>query len=132
MYETPSIYDLGASRSEEHDDDPSSCHLRVFLHVVQQRVHARRSEAGRVVFGARRHERNRHELDPGRNGEPNGAQLAKAFGNKVYTTAEGPEKCAACRKLGADVVIDYTKESFFDVIREETKKKCGERRRYYL
>ena len=50
-------------------------------------------------------------------------QLAKAFGNKVYTTAEGPEKVAACRKLGADVVIDYTKEDFFDVIRTETNKK---------
>lgn len=50
-------------------------------------------------------------------------QLAKAFGNKVYTTAEGPEKVEACKKLGADVVIDYTKESFFDVIKEETKKR---------
>ena len=45
-------------------------------------------------------------------------QLAKA-----YTTAEGPEKVEACKKLGADVVIDYTKEDFFDVIRTETNKK---------
>ena len=54
-------------------------------------------------------------------------QLAKAFGNKVYTTAEGPEKVAACRKLGADVLIDYTKEDFFDVIRTETNKKWNRR-----
>ena len=41
----------------------------------------------------------------------------------MYTTAEGPEKCEACRRLGADVVIDYTKESFFDVIKAETNKR---------
>ncbi|KAK8816805.1 hypothetical protein WA577_002202, partial [Blastocystis sp. JDR] len=50
-------------------------------------------------------------------------QMAKAFGNKVYTTAEGPEKVAACKKLGADVVVDYTKEDFFEVIKAETKKR---------
>lgn len=49
--------------------------------------------------------------------------MAKAFGNKVYTTAEGLEKVAACKKLGADVVIDYTKEDFFEVIKAETKKR---------
>lgn len=48
-------------------------------------------------------------------------QLAKAFGNKVYTTAEGPEKVEACKKLGADVVIDYTKEDFFDVIQNRNE-----------
>ena len=51
--------------------------------------------------------------------------MAKAFGNKVYTTAEGPEKVAACKKLGADVVIDYTKEDFFEVIKAETKKRLA-------
>ena len=41
----------------------------------------------------------------------------------MYTTAEGPEKVEAYKKLGADVVLDYTKESFFDVIKAETNKK---------
>ena len=43
----------------------------------------------------------------------------------MYTTAEGPEKVAACKKLGADVVIDYTKEDFFEVIKAETKKRLA-------
>ena len=32
--------------------------------------------------------------------------LAKAFGARVITTAGSPEKCEACRKLGADVILD--------------------------
>jgi len=39
-------------------------------------------------------------------------QLAKAFGAKVITTAGSAEKCAACRKLGADVAINYKTEDF--------------------
>jgi len=39
-------------------------------------------------------------------------QLAKAFGAKVFTTAGSPEKCAACRKLGADLAINYKTEDF--------------------
>jgi NADPH2:quinone reductase len=39
-------------------------------------------------------------------------QLAKAFGAKVITTAGSPEKCEACRKLGADVAINYKAEDF--------------------
>ena len=38
--------------------------------------------------------------------------IAKAFGAKVIATAGSPEKCAACKKLGADVAIDYKKEDF--------------------
>lgn len=34
-------------------------------------------------------------------------QMAKALGAKVITTAGSPEKVAACRKLGADLAIDY-------------------------
>src|SRR5690348_17164344 len=34
-------------------------------------------------------------------------QLAKAVGAKVITTAGSPEKCEACRKLGADLAINY-------------------------
>jgi len=39
-------------------------------------------------------------------------QLAKAFGSKVFTTAGSPEKCEACRKLGADLAINYKTEDF--------------------
>lgn len=39
-------------------------------------------------------------------------QFAKAFGARVFTTASGAEKCAACLALGADVAIDYAREDF--------------------
>jgi putative PIG3 family NAD(P)H quinone oxidoreductase len=39
-------------------------------------------------------------------------QLAKAFGARVITTAGSPEKCDACRKLGADLAINYKQEDF--------------------
>src|SRR5262249_5171754 len=39
-------------------------------------------------------------------------QLAKAFGAKVITTAGSAEKCNACRRLGADVAINYKTEDF--------------------
>jgi NADPH2:quinone reductase len=39
-------------------------------------------------------------------------QLAKQFGAKVITTAGSDEKCAACRKLGADVAVNYKSEDF--------------------
>jgi putative PIG3 family NAD(P)H quinone oxidoreductase len=39
-------------------------------------------------------------------------QLAKAFGARVIVTAGTAEKCAACRKLGADVAMDYKQEDF--------------------
>jgi NADPH2:quinone reductase len=39
-------------------------------------------------------------------------QLAKAFGARVITTAGTAEKCAACRKLGADVAVNYKTEDF--------------------
>ena len=39
-------------------------------------------------------------------------QLAKAFGARVVTTAGSAEKCDACRKLGADVAINYKTEDF--------------------
>ena len=49
--------------------------------------------------------------------------LAKAFGAKVIATAGSPEKCEACRKLGADVAIDYNKEDFVAVTKDATGKK---------
>jgi len=39
-------------------------------------------------------------------------QLGKAFGARVITTAGTPEKCEACRKLGADLAINYKTEDF--------------------
>jgi NADPH:quinone reductase len=39
-------------------------------------------------------------------------QLAKALGARVITTAGSAEKCEACRKLGADVAINYKTEDF--------------------
>jgi putative PIG3 family NAD(P)H quinone oxidoreductase len=39
-------------------------------------------------------------------------QLAKAFGARVITTAGTAEKCDACRRLGADVAVNYRSEDF--------------------
>jgi len=39
-------------------------------------------------------------------------QLAKAIGATVITTAGSAEKCDACRKLGADVAVNYKTEDF--------------------
>jgi NADPH2:quinone reductase len=46
--------------------------------------------------------------------------LAKAFGAKVITTAGSDEKCAACRKLGADVAVNYKTQDFVAVTKEAT------------
>lgn len=47
-------------------------------------------------------------------------QLGKAAGARVIATAGGPEKVEVCRRLGADVVIDYLQEDFVDVVKRET------------
>lgn len=47
-------------------------------------------------------------------------QLAKAFGARVITTAGSQEKCDACRKLGADVAINYKTEDFVAATRTAT------------
>lgn len=49
-------------------------------------------------------------------------QLAKHFGAKVFATAGSPEKCEACRELGADRAIDYRSEDFAEVVAAETGK----------
>ncbi|MCC6947773.1 MAG: NAD(P)H-quinone oxidoreductase [Bradyrhizobiaceae bacterium] len=46
--------------------------------------------------------------------------LAKAFGAKVIATAGSAEKCEACRKLGADVAVDYNKEDFVAAAKQAT------------
>lgn len=44
-------------------------------------------------------------------------QMAKAFGATVAATAGSEEKCAACKKLGADLVIDYKDGDFAEAVR---------------
>jgi putative PIG3 family NAD(P)H quinone oxidoreductase len=46
--------------------------------------------------------------------------LAKAFGAIVIVTAGSPEKCAACRKLGADIAIDYKADDWAPAVKEAT------------
>lgn len=48
-------------------------------------------------------------------------QLAKAFGARVYATDSPAERCAACKQLGADRVIDYNEEDFVEVMRNEAQ-----------
>ncbi|MBI2718248.1 MAG: NAD(P)H-quinone oxidoreductase [Rhizobiales bacterium] len=43
--------------------------------------------------------------------------LAKALGSTVVTTAGSPEKCRACRELGADLAIDYRTEDFVSAMK---------------
>src|SRR6195256_4558045 len=49
--------------------------------------------------------------------------LAKAFGGKVITTAGSAEKCAAAKKLGADVAVNYKTEDFVAMTKEATSGK---------
>jgi NADPH:quinone reductase len=53
-------------------------------------------------------------------------QLAKAFGARVITTAGSAEKCEACRKLGADVAINYKTEDFVAATKTATAGKGAE------
>lgn len=50
-------------------------------------------------------------------------QLAKALGAKVFATAGGAEKAAACAALGADHAIDYRAQDFVAVVKEATGKR---------
>lgn len=47
-------------------------------------------------------------------------QIAHALGSRVFATAGGAEKRAACERLGAERCIDYREEDFVAVIREAT------------
>jgi NADPH2:quinone reductase len=53
-------------------------------------------------------------------------QLAKAFGAHVITTAGSAEKCDACRKLGADVAVNYRTEDFVAATKTATGDKGAE------
>jgi NADPH2:quinone reductase len=48
-------------------------------------------------------------------------QLAKAMGARVITTAGTPEKCEACRRLGADVAVNYKDEDFVAATKAATQ-----------
>ena len=48
-------------------------------------------------------------------------QMAKSLGSNVFTTAGSAEKCAACRRLGADIAINYTEQDYVEVLMEATK-----------
>ncbi|MDO8876067.1 MAG: NAD(P)H-quinone oxidoreductase [Pseudolabrys sp.] len=50
-------------------------------------------------------------------------QLAKAFGARVIVTAGSDDKCEACRKLGADVAINYKTEDFVEATKTATEGK---------
>ncbi|KAI4304335.1 hypothetical protein MLD38_039864 [Melastoma candidum] len=47
-------------------------------------------------------------------------QIAKYYGSRVFVTAGSEEKLAACKDLGADVVINYKTEDFVARVKEET------------
>ncbi|KAL4278326.1 hypothetical protein GQ457_03G037120 [Hibiscus cannabinus] len=47
-------------------------------------------------------------------------QIAKAKGATVFVTAGNEEKLAFCKKLGADVCINYKTEDFVSRVKEET------------
>jgi NADPH2:quinone reductase len=50
-------------------------------------------------------------------------QLAKQFGARVIVTAGSDEKCEACRKLGADVAINYKTADFVEATKTATEGK---------
>lgn len=50
-------------------------------------------------------------------------QLARNFGARVITTAGSAEKCEACRKLGADVAVNYKTEDFVALTKSATNDK---------
>jgi putative PIG3 family NAD(P)H quinone oxidoreductase len=49
--------------------------------------------------------------------------LGRAFGARVFATAGSPEKCEACRKLGAEIAINYKTEDFVAVAKKATADK---------
>jgi NADPH:quinone reductase len=46
--------------------------------------------------------------------------VASSLGARVFATAGGPEKCAACVSLGAERAIDYRTEDFVEITRAAT------------
>lgn len=52
-------------------------------------------------------------------------RMAKAFGMRVITTVRGAEKAAAIAPLGADVIVDTSKEVLADVLRQQLEEGYG-------
>jgi NADPH:quinone reductase len=50
-------------------------------------------------------------------------QMAKALGARVITTVSSAEKAEACRKLGADHIINYKESDFVEAVLRDTGKK---------
>jgi len=50
-------------------------------------------------------------------------QIVRAMGARVFVTAGSDEKCASCRKLGADLAVNYKTEDFVVAALRETKDK---------
>ncbi len=50
-------------------------------------------------------------------------QIAKTAGARVFACASSEEKLGVCAELGADVLIDYTREDFLKRVRDETGKR---------
>jgi putative PIG3 family NAD(P)H quinone oxidoreductase len=48
-------------------------------------------------------------------------QMARSLGSKVFTTAGSKEKCAACRRIGADVAVNYHEQDYVEVLKEATE-----------
>jgi NADPH:quinone reductase len=47
-------------------------------------------------------------------------QIAKATGARVIATAGSSEKVEVCKRLGANIAIDYREEDFVEVVKEAT------------
>jgi NADPH2:quinone reductase len=46
--------------------------------------------------------------------------MAKSLGSKVFMTAGSKEKCAACRRVGADEAVNYHEQDYVEVLKEAT------------
>jgi putative PIG3 family NAD(P)H quinone oxidoreductase len=50
-------------------------------------------------------------------------QMAAARGARVFATAGSAEKCAACRRLGAEIAVNYREQDFAQALKEATDKR---------
>ena len=52
-------------------------------------------------------------------------RMAKAFGLRVITTVRNAEKAAAIADLGADIIVDTSRERLADVLKAQLEAGCG-------